>query len=292
MNQPVQTKVVTTVGDGNSLTETQVASILTKPLEAASVFLASGPRVFDTAGPLRIPRAPADGSDAMAFTGEAEVIPEQAEPFGELSLMPSTMKSVKVITRYTNELARQSVVSLEAALRDRLVQDVANKIDRQAFSNLGDGVSEPYGMLKFPGISTLPVGGKLTIDKLLAAQGTLLGENVNPNGLRVFINAKSYTDLRSEKATNDGRYQLQPDATKGGVGSVLGMGISVTNHLPAGFGVIADMSQVAVARDLAPSVTILTERYADYDEQAIRVVARYDFNAINPKAVCSLTGIT
>ena len=49
--------------------------------------------------------------------------------FDEVMLLPSTMKSVEVITRFTNELARQSVVALDAALRDRLVQDVAKKLD-------------------------------------------------------------------------------------------------------------------------------------------------------------------
>ena len=36
--------------DATELTREQVATILTKPLEQASVFLAAGPRVFDTTG--------------------------------------------------------------------------------------------------------------------------------------------------------------------------------------------------------------------------------------------------
>ena len=52
------------------------------------------------------------------------------------------------------------------------------------------------------------------------------------------------------------------------------------------------MSQIAVARDLAPSVKVLTERYADYDQQAIRVVARYDAAPLNPEAIVSISGIT
>jgi len=291
MTQPAAPNVVTTQHGGTALTATQVANILTRPLEAASYFLAGGPRIFDSAGPLRLPSAPVENA-ALGFTGEAELIPEESPDFGEVTLLPSTMKSVKVITRYTNELARQSVVALEAALRDRLVRDVANKIDRQAFGNAGDGIAEPMGMFKWPGVSTQAVGGKLTVDKLLAAQGVLLAENVDPDSLRVFIRPEDYTNLRAEKATVDGRYQLQPDSTKGGVGTVLGMGVTVTSHIPVGFGVVADMSQIAVARDLAPSVTILTERYADYDEQAIRVVARYDFKPINAQGVCTLTGIT
>jgi hypothetical protein len=38
------------------LLQTQVASLLVQPLEAASVVLASGVRIFDTSGPLRIPK--------------------------------------------------------------------------------------------------------------------------------------------------------------------------------------------------------------------------------------------
>ena len=52
------------------------------------------------------------------------------------------------------------------------------------------------------------------------------------------------------------------------------------------------MSRVAVARDLAPTVKVLTERYADYDQQALRVVARYDAKPLDPSAVLTLSGIT
>lgn len=38
------------------LLQEQVASLLVQPLEAASVVLSSGPRIFDTASPLRIPK--------------------------------------------------------------------------------------------------------------------------------------------------------------------------------------------------------------------------------------------
>ena len=38
------------------LTAEQVLRILVQPLETESVFLASGPRVFDTAGPVRVPK--------------------------------------------------------------------------------------------------------------------------------------------------------------------------------------------------------------------------------------------
>jgi len=53
-----------------------------------------------------------------------------------------------------------------------------------------------------------------------------------------------------------------------------------------------DFSQIAVARDLAPSVTVLDQTFGDYDQQAIRVVARYDAAPLNAQAVVALSGIT
>lgn len=290
-------EVLTTYGappseGAKALTAEQVAHILVKPLEAASVFLASGPRVFDTNGPLRVPIGPSVHD--VSFIAEATEIPASTRVFGEYQLLPSTMKSLKTLTRYTNELARQSVVSLEMALRDRLVSDVAAKLDHQFFSASGDGITEPKGLfvdVKGQGrLNVAGTGGKLAVGDILAGQGLALEANNDGSSLRLFLNAKAYNGLTSEKAIADGRYMLQPDPTQPGVGRVFGMPVVVTNHIgdpakPAG--VIVDMSRVIVARDLAPSVTILSERYGEFDEQAIRVVCRYDWK-YDPHAVVTL----
>lgn len=124
------------------LTAEQVARILVQPLTERSQFLSAGPRIFDAAGPLRLPKAGGEITDP-GWTGESELIPERDVDFDEISLLPSTMKSVKVITRYSNELARQSVIALDAAIKARLVSDVAAKVDRQLFSASGDGITTP-----------------------------------------------------------------------------------------------------------------------------------------------------
>ncbi len=89
------------------LTAEQVQRILVQPLEATSQFLASGPRVPDSAGLVRIPKLGGPVTDP-GWTGENELIPERDVSFDEITLLPSTMKSVKVLTRFSNELARQS----------------------------------------------------------------------------------------------------------------------------------------------------------------------------------------
>lgn len=278
------------------LTAEQVQHILVQPLEAGSVFLAAGPRIFDTNGSqVRIPKMGGPVTDP-GWTGESEPIPERDANFDEVVLMPSTMKSVKVITRFSNELARQSVVSLDAALQDRLVRDVANKLDNQFLSALGDGVTTPLGMLAWNGTQNIDVAGAaITIDNLHDAWGLCLSANVSMTGLRWMMRPETFTTLRKVKDSQQ-RYQLQPDPTQDGVFRLLGAPVTVTPHLPLDAEsqktvVLADFSQIAVARDLAPSITVLRERYADYDEQALRVVTRYDVAPLNAEAVVTLRNV-
>ena len=71
--------------------------LLVQPLEAASVVLASGVRIFDTAGPLRIPKLTAGAS--VGFVAEGGLIPEADVDFGEVAMMPSNRTSLKVLIR-------------------------------------------------------------------------------------------------------------------------------------------------------------------------------------------------
>lgn len=273
------------------LTAEQVSTILTKPLEQRSVFMAAGPTIFDTNGsPVRIPAMPASERDKLQWVGENELIPEVDPEFGETELLPSTMKSVKTITRYSNELARQSIVSLDKVLQDRLVADVAGKLDAQFLSAEGDGITTPRGLFAYEGVEDVPVTGEFNVDTLLAAQGAALESNVDLSRLALFVRPGDLMALRGLK-DGDGRYLLQWDATEAGGYRILGMNALVSANIPEGRAAIADMSQIAVARDLAPTVKILTERYADYDQQAIRVVARYDAGPLNPAGIVTMSGI-
>jgi len=263
-----------------------------------SQFLSCGPTVISTAGPVRLPKATKyDGSD-LGWTGESELIPELDAEFEEISLMPSTMKSVKVITRYSNELARQSVISLDSAIKARMVGDVAAKLDTQFFSAGGDGITTPRGLFNLPGTQSVSVGGALSYDVLLDAWGKALGANVNMTSLKWVMTPSDFVGLRKIKDAG-GKYVMQPDVTADGVFRLFGSPVVVTSRVPntsgdkpTGRAALVDFSQVVVAQDLAPSVTILKERYADYDEQAIRVVSRYDVGALNPEAVVVLDKIT
>lgn len=274
------------------LTREQVRTILTAPLETAAAFLASGPTIIDTAGPLRMPFSPAATDPAeLEWTGENELIPELDHEFTELSLLPSTMKSIKVLTRFSNELARQTFVSLDAALRARLVADVAAKVDAQLFSDEGDGVTTPRGMFAWEGTQDVAVGGALELDAILDGQALALGANVDPARLRLFLRPGDYMALRALR-DGDNRFMLQPDAAQGATATVLGLPVTISSRIPAGRAALVDMAHVVVARDVMPSVKLLDQTFGEYDQQAIRVVTRFDAAPTAPDAVVTFSGIT
>jgi HK97 family phage major capsid protein len=268
------------------LTAEQVVSILVQPLEKASVVLAAGPRIFDSHGdPLRIPKLTA-WSDEPGFIAENEEIGDVDATTDELVLLPSSLKSVKVLTKISNELARHSVVNIANALRDSLVRRVAGVLD-DAFLT-GDGTSDTVtGLVEQAGVLTgdldLAAGD---LDWAHDAIGLQLAEEVTPN--RWFFNSADFVALRKLKDGND-RYYVQPDVTQAASYSLLGIPIVVTNRLTTGTGLLVDMNMVAVGRDLAPSVTLLTETFAANDQLGIRVVARYDIGLLHPEGVVVLT---
>lgn len=285
------------VGTNNAteLTQEQVAKILVQPLEEAAKFLAAGPKIFDTAGPLRLPKL--GGPTVVGWIGENELIPDDDVEFDEIELMPSTMKSLKTLTKYSNELSRQSVVALDAALKQRLVTDVAAKLDAQLFGASGDGTTTPQGLFAWAGTQSMAIGGALELDDLHDAEAMALGENVEPKNLKWVMTSRELVALRKIKDLQD-RYIVQPDVVAAGGYTLLGHPVVVSNRVPdlagtpnTGRAALVDFSQVAVARDLAPTVKILDQTFGDYDQMAIRVVCRYDAKPLNPEAVIKLTGI-
>ena len=280
----------------SAMTSEQLLQFLIQPLEKRSVVLSSGVRIFDGVD-LRVPRQ-ASGT-ALAFTAENGEIPTADYDYtGEVTLLPSTMKSVKVIVPFSNELARSSDLDIFNALQDRMVTDVAAALDN-AMTN-GTAANEPKGILAASSATIAGTAvGSPTVDDLYDAVGAALAADVDTAGLRWMMHSRDYINLHKVKADTAGSYLIQPDPTRSGVQSLLGHPIVVNNRMPTTGGagnestiVLADFSQVAVARDLSPTVTVLRERYAEYDQTALRVTARYDLGFLNEAAIVRLNGVT
>lgn len=261
----------------------QVANLLVQPLEAASVMLSSGFRIIDTAGPLRIPTI-ASGFTA-SYVEELEPIPEASGDLGEISLLPSTLNGIKSYTVLSNELVRNSAVGVSQLLQQRLVHDVASKLDTELLSGTGTGETIT-GLLNQPGVTrgTFTSGDP---DSVLVGLATAAGNDVNVD--TVFLNSADFFGLQGAKTT-DGQYLLSPDPTAPMRYSIFGVKVVVTNKVPVGTAVAVDSSMVVIARDQNPTVSVFTETEAKRDAVAIRATTRFDIGLLHPAGVTILSG--
>lgn len=269
---------------GASLIPEKVAEILVQPLQAESVVLNSGVQIFDSSAPLKIPTI--SGEFDAEFVGESELIPDGgAADFGELALMPTTRKGIKSIVRFTNELVRAADKDVARVLQEKLVDDVRRKLDDALLA--GDGADDTItGILNQPNIEHAPLNVE-DADTILDAMATLQANEITPTNL--FISGTDFMKIRKLKDA-DGRYLLQSDLASDAPSKLHGVPVTVTNKLPEGTAIIGDMSSIAVVRDIDPQITVLTERYAEYDEIGVRVVTRYDLGVIRPEGVLILGG--
>ena len=281
------------VTSGNTtLLQSQVASLLVQPLEQASTFLAAGPQILDSASPVRVPRI-ASGVTA-GFVAEGAQITDGDVAFDEVTLLPSTLKSLKTLVRVSNEILRQSVIGLESVLRTRLVTDVANALDAALWDGTGSS-NTIKGILRASGVAT----GELDLtdaDSLIDGLATAQGNKVNPT--HWVMTSASFAALRKLKVGDtDARYIFDPSTIQNGTALTLfGLPVIITDNIPALEGLnrvaLVDFSKVVVARDVDAEVKILSETWGDYDSVGIRVVTRFDTALLQSKAVTVLTEAT
>lgn len=270
--------------NANELIREQVASMLVQPLAAASVILGvtPGPTIFNSSEPLRIPTM--TGNFNPSWVGENELIPEEDHlDFGEIELMPTSRKSIKTIVRVSNELIRMATIGVSQVLQNRIVADVRDKLDTALL--MGDGAGDTVtGILEQDQVTRAPFT-PADPDTVLDGLAWLAGNEVTPN--RLIMNGGDFFRIRKLKDA-DGRGLLQTDLTGGATYALHGTPVSVSNKVPEGKAILADMSQIAVVRDEDARVTLLPERYAEYDQAGIRVTTRYDLGLIRPEAVLIL----
>lgn len=278
------------VTSGNStLIQAQVAQLLVQPLEQASTFLAAGPVVLDSNSPVRIPRI--TSGVTAGFVAEGNQISDGDVSFDEVTLLPSTMKGLKVLVKLSNELIRTSVVGLDAVLRTRLVTDVAKALDKALWDGAGT-TNTIKGIFQSSGIAT----GTLDLadpDSLIDGLATAQGNHVSPS--HWVMTPASFAAIRKVKVgTSDKRYVIDPNTIQNGTDfRLLGLPVIITDNIPdvtAGARVgLVDFSKVVVARDVNAEVKILDQTWGDFDSIGIRVVSRWDVGLLQNHAVTLLT---
>lgn len=260
----------------------KIATMLVEPLQAASVVLAANPTIFNSSEPLRVPTL--TGETNPQWVGENELIPEADDiAFGEIELMPTARKSIKTITRVSNELIRMASVGVSAVLQRRLVADVRNKLDDALL--MGDGVGDSVtGIINQTGV-TRGTWDAEDPDSLLDALALMASNEVTPD--RFIMSGEDFFSIRKLK-DGDGRGLLQADLGSDVAYRLHGVPVTVTNKLPAGTAIAADWSDIAVVRDINPTVKLDDSRYLEYDQTAIRVTTRYDLGILRAEGVLVL----
>lgn len=283
-------------GGNSTLIQSQVSSLLVQPLEQASTFLAAGPVVLDSSSPVRVPRV-VNGVTA-GFVAEGAQISDGDVAFDEVTLLPSTLKGLKVLVKLSNELIRTSVIGLEAVLQNRLVTDVAKALDAALWDGAGTS-NTVKGILRASGIAT----GTLDLtdaDSLIDGIATAQGNKVNPS--HWVMTSASFAALRKLKIAEPGatsdqdfrQYLFDPSGIQGGTAfQIFGLPVVITDNIPAvstkNRVALVDMSKVVVARDVDAEVKILDQTWGDYDSIGIRVVSRWDTALLQDEAVTLLT---
>lgn len=275
-----------------TLIQTEVASLLIQPLEQQSTFLAAGPVVLDSSSPIRVPRI--SNTATAGFVAEGTQIPDADVGFDEISLMPSTLKGLKVLVKLSNELIRTSVVGLDAVLRQRLVSDVAHALDAALWDGTGT-TNTVKGILRQTGITT----GVLDLtdaDSLIDGWAAAMGAKVSPT--HWVMTSASFSAIRKLKTTDtSNQYLVNPDTIQDGTAlRLFGLPVVLTDNI-ANTGTapgkarvaLVDMSKVVVARDVDAEVKVLDQTWGDYDSIGIRVVSRWDVGLLHPQAVTLLT---
>lgn len=293
----------TTDAGGGVLTPSRTVEVLFQPLEAQSVVLAATPanRIFDASGaaPIRIPKI-ASLELLDAWRAENTAIAEADPLYDELTLLPSNLKSLKILSRLSNELARNSVGPAEDLIGDAFIRAIAREWDRAAL--VGDGAANTVtGLANQTGVQVLAGIGTPTVDDLLDADAALMAADANPETAVWFMAPRSFSAIRRQReGAGTGQYLITPDPTQAGKLMLLGHEVKVTTQIEINGGVgvnesriiLADMDQVAVGRDLEPRLDVLRETYGNFDQAAIRVVCRMDIGALNAEAIVVLEGVT
>lgn len=272
--------------NSGALIETQVQAMLVEPLAAESIVLNAGPTLFNSSAPVRIPTI--SGNTGASWVAENEEIPEGNAPtWGELELMPTDRKSLKVIVRVSNELIRMAKIGVSSVLQNKIVADMQGALDDALLTgNPVAGMAsenEITGILNQPGVDTAPFNAD--VDSILDGLAHMAANEKTPN--KIFMSGADFFAIRKLK-DGHGQYLLQPDVTQAGAYQLQGIPVTATNKLPEGTAIMADMKDIAVVRDEHARVDLLTERYAEFDQVGIRVATRYDLGLIRDTGVLVL----
>jgi HK97 family phage major capsid protein len=272
--------------------------LIIQPLEKASVVEAAGPNFVDSPQgvPVRFSKIASQGE--ASWVGEGGAIGAADPTPGEVILLPETLGSVKAMHKMSNEFIRHSPHAMLSAMSNALTRKTGKALDDAFLTGDGSqigatGYFKPVGLRNISGVQTQAFSvNPTTVAEMLdpiddAISKLVEVELTDMSKWTFFVSPQAWKNWSKMKDA-DNRPLLQPDPTSAAVRRVKGIPVVPTSKLAAGEGLLVDMSEVIVARDLNPQVKILDQTYAANDQTAIRLVARADIDVFHASAIVKL----
>jgi HK97 family phage major capsid protein len=137
---------------------------------------------------------------------------------------------------------------------------------------------------------TIAAGSLQDVDTWLTAIGTFSANHLNLGTSSFVIHPNDLYAAGGILQAKDslGRPLFQPSPAAGVPGSIFGVPVVATTQTTQGTVLLVDWSQVLIVRDLAPSVDVLTELFAQSSSIGIAVESRWDIGLAHPQAVLAL----
>lgn len=262
----------------------RVIDYVTRPLQ-----------VVDTIPQTRTSQTAITYMEETTFTNAAaEVAEAGTKPEAALALTERTdpVRKIAVWIPVTDEQL-EDVEGIQGYINNRLTFMVRQRLDAQIL--VGDGTAPNLsGILDRSGIQTQAKGSDPVPDAFYKAM-TLVRLSGNGNGGAVpnaaYLNPIDWQDIRLLR-TADGIYIWGSPADPGPE-RMWGLGISLTEGLTAGTGLVGDTTfvELAIKKDVELKVSDSHSDYFIKNQQAIRAEMRAALAVYRPAAWCQVTGI-
>lgn len=210
---------------------------------------------FAGAGTLRIPRQ--TGGVTGAYIGEGNSIIVQRLNFDQVVLTPSKLA---VITATTNELLRRSEPSIEALIRDDMIEGTARTIDK-AFIASAPAAPAPNGILTYSAVlaaGAIPAAATTAqvTDALRAMITAMRMANVPMTSPAWLMSPRTKEYIRLLRAAT---VEVFPFKDEINGGTLLGYPIIDSTNVPIAGDTsvpyaLIDCSQIIMADDMAPVI--------------------------------------
>jgi HK97 family phage major capsid protein len=260
-----------------------------------------GARTVQLSGPVTIPRMNASGTVNWVANTTAATLST-----GNIVQITLTPKALTAFQQYDKALLFQGNPSVDALIRDDIMQGLAIEIDRAALH--GAGTNEPTGIAATTGIGLVTLGANAAAFTSATAHPATVSletevaiDNADIGSLAYLTNAKVRGKLKvtdASAAANTAQWVWRPDNTLNGyraevsnqVSSILTKGTATTICSAIFFG---NWSDLLIAQFNGGATDLIVDPYVLAVNGVVRVIAKHwcDVGVRHPESFAWITDI-